>query len=215
MTIGRVYLPLSQVARVFNGVNLKWDAQSKSVTISRDNEISSTPETTEKTDLEDVITAYEKFYNGKKSEYFGKVTFNLAYIDNDDIPELIIRTDAVRPEPQEIYRYVDGKVVYVGTIDDFGEYAPKTGYVCDTSEYLQNINGGGVTVYKLEGTKLTKIATGKYTPNKTKYTWQGKVVTKTQYDKSYKQAAKRGEYTYTELASSSTSIREAYKKLQK
>lgn len=167
--------------------------------------------TAEEKEKEIVVAAYEDFYN-KSDEYYVDVAFNLVYIDNDDVPELIIKTDDVLPSQYKIYTYSNGEVAYVDMLYEDVGYAARTGMLYAKHDYLNHINGGGITIYKLEGTKLTTIGEGEYTSDR-KYTWQGQPVTSAEYDKNYKDAIKQGEYSYVTIGSNSKNIREAYEKM--
>lgn len=163
-------------------------------------------------DLEEVINAYERFYNDNKGNYYGRVGIDLIYIDDDKIPELAMQSDGIRPQPTDIFKYESGEVVYVGTINNYCCYAPKSGLIYDSIAYSTQLNGGGVCLYKLEGTTLTTVAEGSYTADGT-YIWRGENVTKSQYEKRYAKVAKTKKYTYIEVRGGSSSIQEAYEKL--
>lgn len=164
-------------------------------------------------DLEEVISAYEQFFNDNKGNYNGLVRVDLIYIDDDKIPELAIQTEGISPQPTDIFKYESGEVVYVGTINNYCCYAPKSGFIYDSIPYSVPLNGGGVCLYKLEGTTLTTVAEGSYTADGT-YIWRGESVTKSQYEKRYAKAAKTKKYTYIEVRGGSSSIQEAYEKLE-
>ena len=96
-----------------------------------------------------------------KQEYYSILSnlssnyrFCLVYLNQDDIPELIVSNDNSHVSSAEIYTYINGKAVSVGTAGTFGEFyfIPKKNTIVSYSTY-----GGEneTTVYKISGSSLT------------------------------------------------------------
>ncbi|MCR5042462.1 MAG: dockerin type I repeat-containing protein [Clostridia bacterium] len=85
-----------------------------------------------------------------------KMWFSLAYIDGDDIPELMVAQGVDHPSKVEIYTYAEGEAVLAGTAGSWGVclYEPGTGYVGSV------FSGFGVSHYvvsRLENGTLTQV----------------------------------------------------------
>ena len=137
------------------------------------------------------LKAYYNFLKSYKftSDYSAR-GFNLAYINNDSIPELVVFDGDYHAAGGKVYAYVNGKVKYVGEFGEWGgfEYQEKKGVI--RSSYF----GWGsceTTYYKWSGSKLSTIMSsseiGKFSSNgdfEYKYYINGKKVTLSKYKSS-------------------------------
>ena len=104
--------------------------------------------------------ALKAYYNFLKSYEFytdsSTRRFNLVYINNDSIPELLVFDGDYHSSFVKVYAYVNGKVKYVGAFGEFGvfEYKEKKGVICN-SWMRQGISD--ITYLKWNGSKLSKI----------------------------------------------------------
>ena len=103
--------------------------------------------------------ALKAYYNFLKSYKFDLDSssrgFNLAYINNDSIPELIVFDGDYHAAGGKVYAYVNGKVKYVGEFGEWGgfEYQEKKGVICSTWSRANSYT----TYYKWSGSKLSTI----------------------------------------------------------
>ena len=104
--------------------------------------------------------ALKTYYNFLKSYRFNSSPsyrrFNLAYINNDSIPELIVFEGTDHLSGGNVYSYVSGKVKYVGSFGEYGgfEYQEKKGIIRSGWSGQENYHS---TYYKWNGSKLSKI----------------------------------------------------------
>ena len=104
--------------------------------------------------------ALKAYYNFLKSYKFeldsSSRGFNLAYINNDSIPELIVFDGDYHGAGGKVYAYVNGKVKYVDEFGEWGgfEYQEKKGII--RSSWFGHGNCH-TTYYKLSGSKLSTI----------------------------------------------------------
>lgn len=103
------------------------------------------------------LKAYYNFLKSYKftSDYSAR-GFNLAYINNDSIPELIVFDGDYHAAGGKVYAYVNGKVKYVDEFGEWGgfEYQEKKGVI--SSSWFGNGNSY-TTYYKWSGSKLSTI----------------------------------------------------------
>lgn len=108
------------------------------------------------------LEAYAKYLEENTSyEHFA-----LAYIDGDNIPELLISQGFPHVCMSEAITYYDGQAVHLGYFGDFGElrFAPKQNLIKD--QVWINGVGGFVEYFKIQNgkaVKLTGIDDSKYT----------------------------------------------------
>ena len=137
--------------------------------------------------------ALKAYYNFLKSYKFttGYSTrgFNLAYINNDSIPELVVFDGNYHVSGGKVYAYVNGKVKYLGEFGEWGgfEYQEKKGVICSTWSRSNSYT----TYYKWSGSKLSTImsssAIGEFSSNgdfEYKYYINDKKVTRSKYESS-------------------------------
>ena len=137
--------------------------------------------------------ALKAYYNFLKSYKFtcdsSTRGFNLAYINNDSIPELIVFDGDYHAAGGKVYAYVNGKVKYVGEFGEWGgfQYQEKKGVICSTWSRANSYT----TYYKWSGSKLSTIMSsseiGKFSSNgdfEYKYYINGKKVTLSKYKSS-------------------------------
>ena len=107
--------------------------------------------------------AQKAYYNFLKSYKFNTTDpsyhgFNLAYINNDSIPELLVFDGNHHSAGVNVYAYVNRKVKYVGNFGAYDEftYQEKKGiirsYYANQGHYLKDY-------YKWNGSKLSTIMT--------------------------------------------------------
>ncbi len=136
------------------------------------------------------LKAYYNFLKSYKFTYESYTRrFNLAYINNDSIPELIVFDGDHHGAGAKVYAYVNGKVKYVGEFGGWGtfEYKEKKGVICSCS------SGQGSsfnTYYKWNGSKLSRIISFSQIEVSTsngfgyKYYINNKKVTRSKYNSS-------------------------------
>lgn len=80
---------------------------------------------------EDDVTAIEAYCNFMAKENFNEWHFALAYIDEDDIPELVVADSDAHAASADIYTYIDGEVTKVGSAGSWGgfQFAPRKNYI--------------------------------------------------------------------------------------
>ena len=137
--------------------------------------------------------ALKAYYNFLKSYKFDLDSssrgFNLAYINNDSIPELIVFDGDYHAAGGKVYAYVNGKVKYVGEFGEWGgfEYQEKKGVICSTWSRANSYT----TYYKWSGSKLSTIMSSSATQEMSsngnivcKYYINNKKVTSSKYNSS-------------------------------
>lgn len=108
---------------------------------------------------------YEEAYYGFLKEYLRNhlskkwpSSFYLAYIDDDEIPELLIlvKKDYTHIQEVKIYTYYDGSVTKIGAFGFMGNvlYAERQGKICSYSSYMGE---EFFTYYILENGKAEKM----------------------------------------------------------
>ena len=103
----------------------------------------------EKADM--VWEDYEKYEDGYRG-----VKFTLIYLDNDEIPELVISEGWSLGHSPSIYTYSDKEVVCIGQFGYYGEigYVEKEGILL--SEYERHLQGH-YDAYQVKGTKADNL----------------------------------------------------------
>ena len=140
--------------------------------------------------------ALKAYYNFLKSYKFDSYSdsssrgFNLAYINNDSIPELIVFDGDYHAAGVKVYAYVNGKVKYVDEFGEWGvfEYQEKKGVICSSYSGMGNYYS---TYYKWSGSKLSTIMSSSAIEEVSsngdfgyKYYINDKEVTRSKYDSS-------------------------------
>ena len=106
--------------------------------------------------------ALKAYYNFLKSYNFNSDYstrgFNLAYINNDSIPELIVFDGDYHAAGVKVYGYVNGKVKYISEFGGWGafEYQEKKGVI---RSYWVGQGNCIKNYYKWNGSKLSTIMT--------------------------------------------------------
>ena len=137
--------------------------------------------------------ALKAYYNFLKSYKFttGYSTrgFNLAYINNDSIPELVVFDGDYHVSGGKVYAYINGKVKYLGEFGEWGgfEYQEKKGVICSTWSRSNSYT----TYYRWNGSKLSTIMSansiGQFNSNGDyvcQYYINNKKVTRSKYESS-------------------------------
>ena len=138
--------------------------------------------------------ALKAYYNFLKSYKFDLDSssrgFDLAYINNDSIPELIVFDGDYHAAGGKVYAYVNGKVKYVGEFGEWGgfEYQEKKGVIRSSWFGFGNSH---TTYYKWSGSKLSTIMSSSATQEMSsngnivcKYYINNKKVTSSKYNSS-------------------------------
>ena len=103
------------------------------------------------------LKAYYNFLNSYEfTTDYSTCGFDLAYINNDSIPELIVFDGDYHAVGGKVYAYVNGKVTYVDEFGEWGgfEYQEKNGVICSSASGMGNSYS---TYYKWNGSKLSTI----------------------------------------------------------
>lgn len=103
----------------------------------------------EKADM--VWEDYEKYEDGYRG-----ARFTLIYLDNDEIPELVISEGWSLGHSPSVYTYADKEVVCIGQFGYYGEvdYVEKEGILL--AEYERHLQGH-YDAYQVKGTKADKL----------------------------------------------------------
>ena len=101
------------------------------------------------------LRAYYNFLKSYKLTSDSSCGFNLAYINNDNIPELLVFDNDCHAAGGKVYAYISGKVKYIGEFGQWGgfEYQEKKGTICSTWSRANSYT----TYYKWNGSKLSTI----------------------------------------------------------
>ena len=161
----RTFVPIRAVSQSL-GAEVMWCDGNKTVYIDSPEAYSAVAEKTQ------YARSYADILSEKiKSDKYAHSTFSLVYIDNNDIPELVIGINDSHAAGAEVYTYVDGQIVqlsrYVesdynsGVSDVFGEfggilYREREGLF--TSQYW-GMGCEFITIYQLENGKLSEVVT--------------------------------------------------------
>ena len=135
-------------------------------------------------------------YNGTKAS---STDFAIMYINNDDIPELIVRGDVGGYKSYGVYTYKNGKVqfVYREEAAIFRGCYTKTGYfvsledleACPYVDYMRDY-------VQMSGTRATKIFTHKVTNGKNVKFWiKGQPVSEAKYTRAIRGAVQNKKMT--------------------
>ena len=138
--------------------------------------------------------ALKAYYNFLKSYNYNTeypaTGFNLAYINNDSIPELVVFYGDYHAAGAKVYAYVNGKVKYVDEFGEWGgfEYQEKKGVIRSSWFGFGNSH---TTYYKWSGSKLSTIMSSSATQEMSsngnivcKYYINNKKVTSSKYNSS-------------------------------
>ena len=138
--------------------------------------------------------ALKAYYNFLKSYKFytdsSRRGFNLIYLNNDSIPELVVFDGDYHAIGAKVYTYANCKVKYIGDFGEFGgfEYKEKKGVICSS---WMNHGISDITYYKWNGSKLSTIISfssiEKYDSNGNlvcQYSINNKKVTRSKYKSS-------------------------------
>lgn len=142
-------------------------------------------------------SAYLAYLKGKKSTEH----FHLAYVDNNDVPELVVCDDAAHISKPSLYTYYNGKMRLVSKYGAYGQfaYAPKKNRF-----YVGNMSHGysSLFVYQISKGKLKTLFSfnnNEYAVSKKselQYQINGKKVSKNEYQKKQKSALKGYKYRW-------------------
>lgn len=144
-------------------------------------------------------SGWQKAYTAKLKEEYAKdnnTRFALAYIDNDDVPELVLSIDASHVATSEVYVYFNGNVVKLsGGGSDFGrfEYAERENIIC-SNYFVNGVGGVGQSLNRITSGECERIVSFfKYVPEGEEqevYQVDGEEVTEEEYN------AKKEEYKF-------------------
>lgn len=143
------------------------------------------------------IKAYRKFLGKSKMNYFGfkldtnKLSFSVADINNDGVPELFINAEKCTNIShvngyEYVYCFDKGKVKWLASRDSIKSYYPKG----NIFEMSYDAMGYTSFYYKVKNGKAEEIATVTHnygiSYRKPKYFWKNKQVTKSKFNKLLK-----------------------------
>ena len=101
---------------------------------------------------------YRAYYNKYVSSYDGGYTYALIYVDNDDIPELVIDT-GVEATGCQILSFYEGTVTVLQTNRLYFEYIERSGFLCNSEGHMGYYYD---TVYKLDHGNWETVFNGEY-----------------------------------------------------
>lgn len=108
------------------------------------------------------IEVYKDFLlNEKQSERGQNIRFQLIYIDEDNIPELILSDGSDHPAKVSIYKFIDNKAVLLGEVGYFGgmEYIDHGNKVHESTVYFGDFIDG---YYTIDGNRLKELSQLQY-----------------------------------------------------
>ena len=135
----------------------------------------------------EVLAAYEVFLT--EQTFVDTDGFTLIYLDQDDIPELVVIRDwrFVPLATVDIYTYDQGETVSVGTYERHGPtvYCEKEGIIIDSNNYMEACKWVD-NIHQVVGKEDTLVQTfqEQYGGDETIYTVDGKEVPEEQYEES-------------------------------
>lgn len=161
----RTFVPIRAVSQSL-GAEVLWCDGNKTVYIDSPEAYSAASRQTQ------YPRAYADILSEKlKSDKYAHSSFSLVYIDNNDIPELVIGINDSHAAGAEVYTYVDGQIIQLsryfesdynsGVSEVFGEfgsilYREREGLL--TSQYW-GMGCEYITVYRLENGRLSEAVT--------------------------------------------------------
>lgn len=106
----------------------------------------------------EVLAAYETILDDFARKWSDTVRFTLIYLDNDDIPELVVLGDTMPHDSVDVYTYDQGKTVLVGNYESegFSTYWEKEGIIFNRYAGGER---GVYSVHKVTGTEDTLLQT--------------------------------------------------------
>ncbi len=108
-----------------------------------------------KAKLEAILNGSEILYEGMDNN-IAESCFSLIYLDNDDVPELVVSDGFLKFAQVTLYSYDGNDVINQGKYGSFGnfEYLPRKGFL------ITEFGGGGgktVTYYKFENNSVAQL----------------------------------------------------------
>lgn len=111
---------------------------------------------------EEVLIAYDQILTQAKDSYrpsaytFQPACYNFVYIDDDDIPELVVATGEAHADSAQLYTYKDGNVIDLGAYGGYSQfyYYKRSGLI---ASYFSNMGYYGLSVLSLNGGVVTKL----------------------------------------------------------
>ena len=118
--------------------------------------------------------------------------FDIADIDGDSIPELTVAAADVHMCTVDIYQYIDGEAVLIGSTGEFAEfqYLPGENYIY--SEFFVNGMGGGLYIQKIENGALVDELFYSPTQSPDQYEKNGEPISTEQFENESAQLRKPG-----------------------
>ena len=121
---GKLYIPSSFLTNVL-GISYSWDNITKTLYIDADRTLNWVKTTQEYEDAVNCRTAYAEYLKLNSYLWNYESKFSLEYIDNDDIPELLVSMDEEDDTPVNIFTYKNGSIVNLGDMGGGGQVACK------------------------------------------------------------------------------------------
>lgn len=127
--------------------------------VSKEEDASNPSATVKVFDDSDCILAYKEFVSTYKPEIESNVykpRYGCAYIDDDELPELLIADDPNHLTGVKVFSYIDDTVTEIGIFGQYGSmrYAELKNKIADDVFY--NGGAGGTTYYKYQKGVLEK-----------------------------------------------------------
>lgn len=106
----------------------------------------------------EVLAAYETILDDLARKWSDTVRFTLIYLDNDDIPELVVLGDTMPHDSVDVFTYDQGKTVLVGNYESegFSTYWEKEGIIFNRYAGGER---GVYSVHKVTGAEDTLLQT--------------------------------------------------------
>ena len=146
----------------------------------------------------------------------GNLTFTLAYIDKDNVPELLLYSDDVPHVAGygKAYTYRNGKLVTISSCDDIGFYK-KSGVFCEEYETRYAFYTAYKVLKKGKTCEIARITENKPDPDTLKmvkkYTdKKGRSISKKQFQKIFKKYAGKQKLSGYKVVKNTASNRKKY-----
>mgnify|MGYP004485875769 FL=1 len=116
----------------------------------------------------------------------------LTDINKDGVLEMILQYEEGVRSGLRVYTYKNGKIILMKKLSGINGFNRVKGTKYLSVEWSNGAFDSGCTVYKMAGTKLKQVYTYRMlsSGNYTKYTKNGKVISRSEFEKFYKKLCK-------------------------